>query len=121
MAQKEFSFDSEDFAGMRYVITMEMDKVVRLMKEKNLKSGSLSFKMKIGMMEVTNDDGTIRQVFIFDPDISSRIGDKYKAKCHAVGGEITVGEDGELRVGRAEQVTIDELMEAQKEEEKKGA
>ena len=117
MAQKELSFDSEDFAGMRYVITTEMDKVVRLMKQKGLKSGSLSFKIKIGMMEMTDDDGAIRQVFIFDPDISSRIGDKYKAKCHAVGGEISIGEDGELLVGKAEQVTIDELME----EQKKGA
>lgn len=117
MAQREFSFDSQDFAGMRYVIDEKMKEVIMEMKRKGLPSGAVSVKIDIGMLETPDENGEIRNVFVFDPKISSKIGKQFKAKCHAIGGEISFGEDGELMVGKADQVTIDELME----EQKKGA
>lgn len=117
MAQKEFSFNSDDFAGMRYVIDEKMKEVIMEMKRKGLPSGAVSMKIDIGMLATPDENGEIRDVFVFDPKISSKIGKQFKAKCHAIGGEISIGEDGELLVGKADQVTIDELME----EQKKGA
>lgn len=118
---RELDFNSEDFAGMRFVVNEEMKKVVSEMKRKALPKGSLTLKITIGMVEVPDDDGEIRQVFIFDPDIKSGIGAKYKAKCNPTGGEIIFDEDGNLAVGRQNQISMDELIEEQKEAEKKGA
>ena len=112
MKQREFNFDSEDFARMRYVINEEMGKVIRALETKRLTSGSVSITINIGKMEETDEDGTIRNIYIFDPKIGSKIGQKFKAKCNAIGGEISIGKDGELLVGPSNQVTIDELMRA---------
>ena len=114
MKQCEFSFDSEDFAGMRYVINEELSNVIRQMKSKDLPSGSVTVKISIGKMETADENGEIRQMFVFDPNIQSKVGKKFKAKCHAIGGVIRIGRNGELLVGPSDQMTIDELM-AEKE------
>lgn len=110
MKAHELDIDSIVFAEMRIKLNNMLDKTVRTMKSKGLNEGAVSVKIKIGMIESTDENGEVHTTAIFEPKVTSKFGSSHEDKCGGTGGRITFGSDGQVLIG-SEQVTMDELME----------
>ena len=110
MKAHELDIDSIVLAEMRMKLNNMLDKTVRTMKSKGLNEGTVSVKIKIGMIESTDENGEVHTTAIFEPKVTSKVGSSHEDKCGGTGGRITFGSDGQVLIG-SEQVTMDELME----------
>lgn len=113
MKTHELDFDSIVFAELRANLSATIAQTVKAMRNKGLSEGTVSAKIKIGMMNTTDENGEIHTTAIFEPKVTTRIGSGAEEKCGKTGGRITIGNDGTLMIG-SEQVTMDELMDDQK-------
>lgn len=110
MTQHELDIDSIVFAAMRNTFNREINDTLRDMKAKHLSEGSVSVKIKIGLIETVDENGEYHSSAIFEPKVTSKIGRSCEQKVGATGGRIQIGDDGEILIG-SEQVTMDEVME----------
>lgn len=113
MKAHELDIDSIVFAEMRIKLNDMLDKTVRTMKSKGLTEGAVSVKIKIGMMECTDENGEVHTTAIFEPKVTSKVGSSHEDKCGGTGGRITFSSDGQLLIG-SEQVTMDEIIDDRK-------
>ena len=109
MKAHELDIDSIVFAEMRMKLNNMIDETVRTMKSKGLSEGAVSVKIKIGMMECTDENGEVYTTAIFEPKVTSKFGSSAEDKCGGTGGRITVRSDGQVLIG-SEQVTMDEII-----------
>ena len=115
MKAHELDIDSIVFAEMRAELNRAIAGTVMTMKNKGLREGTVTAKIKIGMMSTVDEQGEIHTTAIFEPKVTCKIGSSEEQKCGATGGRVTISDDGQLLIG-SEQVTMDELMD-----DKKGA
>lgn len=113
MKQHELDLDSMVFAELRHNLNESIKYVISQLSEKGLSEGTVTAKIKIGMMKSTDENGEVHQTAIFEPKVASKIGSSYEDKCVATGGRIQISGDGSVLIG-TEQVTMDELMDDQK-------
>ena len=112
MAQPhELSIDGVEFALLKAMLDEHIQKTVREMKEKHLKEGSVSAKIKIGIVEKPDENGEFHSTATFEPKVTSRIGSSFEDKAGATGGRITVQDDGTVIMG---QISMDEVLKEQK-------
>jgi len=109
----ELSIKSPVFAQLRDMLNLNLVDAVKRMTSKNLSEGSVSAKIKISMMQTVDENGEIHCTAVFEPKVTSKIGDSSEDKCDTTGGKITINNEGQLLIG-SEQVSMDELLEDQK-------
>ncbi|MCR5566180.1 MAG: hypothetical protein K6F61_04960 [Clostridiales bacterium] len=109
----ELDFDSPVFTELKAMLSMNIIDTVKRMNNKNLAEGTVSAKIKIGMMQTVDENGEIHSTAIFEPKVTAKVGDSSEDKCGATGGRIVVNADGSVLIG-SEQVTMDELIDDQR-------
>ena len=113
MKQEELNVDSLVFRGMKAMLSAEIIDTIKTMEEKRIHNGSVSLKIKLEMLERTDENGEFHRTLIIDPEVGSRIERKYKSKCGDTGGRMGYGEDGELTI-LTNQISMDEIPKDQK-------
>ena len=113
MKAHELDLESEVFNSLRFMMSHFIIDTVKRMQEKDLSEGSVTAKIKIGIMRHVDDNGEVHSTVIFEPKVTGKVGRTTEDKLNPVGGRITIGQDGTLLIGN-EQVSMDELMDEQK-------
>ena len=110
MTQQELSIDSMVFFELKYRLNKEINDMLREMKTRHLSEGSVTAKIKIGLIETMDENGEYQINAVFEPKVVGKIGRSYEQKIRATSEQIRIGDDGEILIG-SEQVTMDEVME----------
>ena len=110
MKQHELNLDSNVFDRLRYRLSNEISETVREMMEKDLSEGTVTAKIKVGVIQAADENGEVHRTVVFEPKVTSKIGKTSEEKVGATGGRLTIAENGDLLIGN-EQVSMDELME----------
>lgn len=113
MKAHELNLDSIVFAEMTAKLNEAIQRTVRVMRDKGLTEGTVSAKIKIGVMEYVDQNGEFSTTAIFEPKVTTKVGSSAEEKCGGTGGKITISKDGDVLIG-SEQVTMDEVIGKQK-------
>ena len=113
MEAQKLSLESPIFAATLYRLEKEINDTIRDLIQKGLTSGNVSAKIKIGLMQVPDEDGVIHSTVIFEPKVTSKIESANEEKIGVQGGRVEIGEDGEIIFGN-KQISMDELLDKQK-------
>lgn len=113
MKQQELNLDSEVFILLRAEMSRAIAETVKEMRLKLMPEGSVTAKIKIGMMNSVDENGEIHNTVIFEPKVTAKVGRSTEEKCGAGGGRIEIGNDGQVLIGQA-QVSMDEMMDDRK-------
>ena len=112
MKPQELNIDSPVFTGMLLNLGNEINNTIKAMVEKDLGEGSVTLKLKIGIMHSYDEDGTILNTVILDPRLKSNIGRSREDKLNPKAGRIEINKDGKIIIG-TNQIDMDELLEEQ--------
>ena len=109
------NMESDALVSFRNGMNAALSKVLTEMKKRNLMQGTVTGKIDIVMVDVTdNDTGEVQTRIEIDPVVNMKIGSKGKYPCGLVTGLImAMDEDGNPIVASS-QIDIDELL-AEKE------
>lgn len=116
MKPQELTITSEVFEDLRNKLNAAINITVNRLLDKGLSNGNVSAKIDISIRETTNKEtGEVTIMPEFEPSVSMKIGAKGKMDCEKVGGMIMrQGPSGRIYVA-TNQISIDELMEAELE------
>ena len=113
MKAHELDLDSIVSDEMRAKLNETIKRTVRIMRDKGLTEGSVSAKIKIGVMEYVDQNGEISTTATFEPKVTAKVGSSAARKCGETSGKVTISRNGEILIEN-EQVTMDEVMGKQK-------
>lgn len=109
----ELSLECPVFSAMLIMLEHEINDTVRDLIQKGLTAGSVSAKIKIGLMQCPDENGEIHSTVVFEPKITSKIERSSEEKVGVQGGRVEVGDNGQIIFG-TNQISMDEMMKEQK-------
>ena len=111
MKPETLSIQGELFENMRERFDYSINSMVRKMLEKGLRSGALSVKVKIGILETADErTGDVVKRAVFDPKITVKISDEAEVKCAPKPSMLMqIEDDGSVTVGTS-QIEMEELL-----------
>lgn len=113
MKPQILNLDSEVLDEFRTYFNAAISSLIRDMVEKDLTAGEVSGKIKIEIRKkVDKETGEIFLMPKITPDVHMKVGEKGKIKCATMEGFIMRTTPGGRTVVASNQITIDDLMEA---------
>ena len=113
MKPHELSIESPVFAGTLLMLGNEINSTITDLVKKDLSEGSVTLKIKIGIMKSPDEDGVFHNTVLFDPKLKSSIGRSTEDKLGGTGGRIEINKEGKIIIG-TNQISMDELIDEQK-------
>lgn len=114
MTPQILDLKSEALAEFRDKFDSALAILIRNMIDKDLRSGEVSGKVRIELNSNTTDDGEIIWTTELKPDVHLKVGAKGKLECGTVGSMIVKTSPCGMPVVATNQITMDELLKAEK-------
>lgn len=111
------TLDSEALEEFRGKLNIALAIMVRSMKEKHLMEGTTTARIKVLLNEEVNEDtGEISWTMRLEPEIDIKIGAKHKLECEQKNNICEKFDEAGRAIIASNQISIDELLEAEPQE-----
>ena len=112
MDQQRLTLSSEALNDCRESMNAALTGTRTKLKEKKLREGTITAKIKIFMVDVTEKEtGQVFTRLELEPDVGVKIGSKGKIDCQKVSGLYVEMDKEGIPVVASNQISMDELME----------
>lgn len=116
MKPHTFNLNSEALGEFREKMDEALAAVVKQLKRRNMREGTVTGKIHIILTEATTEDGEVLTQMEIEPEVSMNISAKGKLECAKKSGLFTrMNNEGEPVIGSC-QMDIDDLLNAEEGE-----